>query len=173
VTELRNHNPPITLAIGPIGSGSQVTWNSFILADSKYDSVLVDPVAGMRAVDKVKDGTDVPCMLFTSGIGSQTVKTINDAAQGKIKLVRVDDGDFGTAKDEKGEKIYTYTDIPGGTYKNIQDGLFSSSVATVAVPAVLILNTSWEQASGDRGYLAFSSAVHRLTGFLKLHGLTQ
>jgi len=151
------------IAIGPAGSGSSVTWDSFILADQKlYGDIRTVPLAGLRALEKVKDGSEVSCMLFTSALNSSFVSNDMNAKEnnGKVALIPANDGDFDNAKDEKGKPLYSYTQIPGGTYKNIQTGVFSSAVKTVGVDAVIVFNAAWIDAN-SKDYDAFLRAKRK------------
>jgi TRAP-type uncharacterized transport system substrate-binding protein len=67
-------------------------------------------------------------------------------------LVGTDDRDMTkTAKDARGNAVYTYGEIPSGTYKGIQPtGTFggSKSVDTIQVDAVFVANRDWIAAHG-------------------------
>lgn len=105
------------------------------------------PLFGPRALEKVKDGTEVQCMIFTAALNSPFVTGAVNEAGDYVSLIPTDDGDFGNAKDEKGQPLYTYLDIPGGTYPKVQHGTLSSSVATVAVEAVWVVRAGWIDAN--------------------------
>jgi TRAP transporter TAXI family solute receptor len=158
VTDLMSKSHGV--AIGPNGSGSSVTWDSWVLADKRYAEAPTFPLAGQRALEKVRLGTEVQCMIFTAALNSSFVRGFVNAAGAEVHLVRANDGDFDNAKDEKGKPIYQYVDIPGGTYPKIQDGAFSSSVRTVAVQAVWVARTEWIEAN-ERPYNWFLEAKTR------------
>jgi len=122
------------IAIGPGGSGSSVTWDSFILADKRYGEAPTVPLAGLRALEKVKMGDEVACMIFTAALNSAFVTTNMSEAGDYVHLIKANDGDFDTAKDERGVSIYTYDTIPTKTYPKLQDG----SVRTVVVDALWV-----------------------------------
>jgi TRAP transporter TAXI family solute receptor len=169
VTDLTNRH---TVAIGPAGSGSSVTWEGFVLADKKkYGPVNTSPLAGLRALAAVKDGSQVQCMLFTAGLNSQFVKEDIQAAGDRVVLVKADDRDFDNAVDDKGRKIYTFADIPGGLYRKIQPSgltcIGSCAVPTVAVDAVAIMRTEWIDRN-ERVYDgAFLRTLQALDGQIK------
>jgi TRAP-type uncharacterized transport system substrate-binding protein len=63
-----------------------------------------------------------------------------------LVLVETDDRDMTkNAKDARNNPVYTYGEIPAGTYKGIQpSGMFGSkSVATIQVDAVFVANRDW------------------------------
>lgn len=141
VTDLNSKH---TVAIGPLGSGSNVTWEGFVLADKKkYGQVKTSPITGMRALAAVRDGTDVQCMIFTAGLSSTYVKSDIQSAGDKVALIPADDSDFDNAVDPKGKKIYTFHNIPGGTYPKLETGWLGGKVSTVAVDAVFVISSSW------------------------------
>lgn len=136
-----------TVAVGPDGSGSAVSWQSFVAADKKkYGAIPTDPRSGVRALNAVADGTQVQCMLFTSALKPSLV--VNDAAplSKRIVMVPADDRDFGDAKDQRGRRIYNYREIPANLYGDLQPSaaLFGTkAVDTVAVEAVFVVSTAW------------------------------
>lgn len=157
-----------TVAIGPAGSGSSVTWEGFVLADKrKYGPVNTSPLTGLRALSAVKDGSQVQCMIFTAGLNSGFVRDDIQQAGDRVRLVKADDADFDNAKDDKGRRIYTFADIPGKTYPKIQDGFLNSSIATVAVDAVVIVRNDWIDAN-ERVYDGtFLRTLQALDGQIK------
>lgn len=164
VTELRSGKHVV--AIGPSGSGSAVTWDGFGLADKGYLKAPTVPLAGPRALEKVKDGTEVQCMVFTAALNSPFVSgAVNDASD-YVKLVEANDGDFDTSKDEKGQPLYAYVDIPSGTYSKLQSAFFGSSVATVAVEAVWVVRAAWIDAN-EKPYDWLIAAKNKATPAIK------
>ena len=149
VTDLRSGNHK--LAIGSLESGSAVTRDSFVAADKGYEKAPISTAGGIRAIEQAKIGTDVKCVLFTSALNSKTIREADQFSEGKLELIRVNDGDFDTAKDPASKKpIYSYVKIPSGTYPNLQSG----SVSTVAVEAIWAIRTDFAD-SKPKQYEAF------------------
>ena len=155
-----------TVAVGPDGSGANTTWAAFVLADrDRYSPVLTDTRAGLRALSAIADGSQVQCGLFMVALNSSFMKNDAAALGDKIVLVGTDDGDMGdAAKDSRGQPVYSYSEIPAGTYPAIQPGgtLYGTkAVKTIAVDALFVVNTDWINAN-ERPYdavlRAFSSA---------------
>lgn len=158
VTDLMSNK--FGVAIGPGGSGSSVTWDSWVLADKRYGQAPTVPLAGLRALEKVKLGDEAACMVFTAALNSAFVKgDVNNAGE-YVHLIKANDGDFDNAKDEKGQPIYHYADIPGGTYPKIQDGTFGSAVRTVAVDAMWVVRTDWIE-KNEKPYNWFLDAKNK------------
>lgn len=150
------------IAIGPGGSGSAVTWDSFILADKRYGDAPTVPLSGLRALEKVKMGDEVACMLFTAALNSGFVLTnVNDAGE-YIHLIKTDDGDFANAKDDRGVAIYNYETIPNKTYPKLQDG----SVKTVAVDALWVARSAFIDEK-ERVYNWFLESKNRASPEIK------
>lgn len=164
ITKLTSKN---TVAVGKNGSGSAVTWDGFISVDPKtYKGVQTVPLDGERALAKVADGTDVQCLLFTAGLNTPFVKETATGYKDKIVLVPTDDSDIKDAKDVKGNKLYEYNTIPGGMYPGLQDGTFSSSVATISVKALIVVDSNWVDAH-DKEYGKFLEAVRKASPAIK------
>jgi TRAP transporter TAXI family solute receptor len=138
-----------TILIGEPGSGGHTTWTAFGLQDKSYQKIPTKPVGDIRAVGSVMDGTESQCFMWVSGLNSGFMQKVDEQARGSLVLAEVDDWDFNDMKDEKGKEVYTFTEIPSGTYKkSFQAGVFGgSSVETVMVPAILITSASWIDAN--------------------------
>jgi len=172
ITQLTNRH---TVLVGPNGGGSAVTWASFVLADKKrYERIPTRPVGGVRALNMVQEGSDASCMLFVAGLRAPSLMEANAVAatsNGRLALIAADDSDMPSVKDPRGRSMYTKVTIPGGTYKNLQSGFFSSSVDTIAVEALIVANTSFVE-QNEGAYNALLRAVNnsipainnRLTG---------
>ena len=152
-----------TVLIGPAGSGSSVTWNSFKLADpARYESIPTQPIGGIRAAGKVQDGSDAACMFTVIGLKASGINAINDLAKtssGRILLVNAQDSDIPGVKDPKGKTMYEKASIPGGTYPDLQHGTFGTSVPTITVQSILVANSNWVDANGA-AYDALLKAVN-------------
>lgn len=146
ITELKADT---TIAIGPLGSGSSVTWEGFVQADKKrYGTIPTSTLSGLRALNAVAEGNSVQCMIFTASPGSSFM--VNDAQSraDKVKLVAADDRDFDNARDAKGKKLYTFQSINGRTYPKFLGGTFTySDYSTVSVDAVFVVRQAWIDAN--------------------------
>lgn len=150
------------LLTGDAGSGSEVTWASWVKMDKDYLKAPTDRVGGTQAVLRIRDGAEAQCALFINGLNSPLMKQVNDQAGDRVRLVPVKDGDFASVKDPAGHLVYSKVDIPGGTYKALQSGFFSSAVSSLAVDALVVLRADWAESS-KRGLDDLSDAVLRAT----------
>jgi TRAP-type uncharacterized transport system substrate-binding protein len=145
-------NKTHTVAIGPDGSGARTTWDAFVLADkARYSVVSTDSRSGVRALSAVAEGTQVQCALVVAALNSSFMK--NDAQQqgSSIVLVGTDDRDMTkTAKDGRGQPVYTYGEIPAGTYPKIQPTgavYGTKAIGTIQVDAIFVANSDWINAN--------------------------
>ncbi|MBP2232547.1 TRAP transporter TAXI family solute receptor [Azospirillum agricola] len=158
VKDLRSSK--VKLLTGDAGSGSEVTWATWVKMDKDYTKAATDRVGGTQAVLRIRDGAEAQCALFINGLNSPLMRQVNDQAGDRVKLVAVKDGDFASVKDPGGNTVYTKEDIPGGAYKNLQSGFFSSAVPTLAVDALVVLRSDWAERN-KRGLDELSDAVLR------------
>ena len=155
-----------TLLTGEAGSGSEVTWANWVKTDKEYAKVPTDRVGNTQAVLRIRDGAEAQCALLVNGLNSPLMKQVNDQAGDRVALVAIKDGDFADARDPSGAKVYGKTEIPGGTYKNLQHGLFSTAVPTLGVEALVVLRSDWAEKS-KRGMDDLSDAVLRATPMIR------
>lgn len=151
------------IMIGPNGSGTSVTWQTWVKQNEAYAKVGTDPVGGTRAITKAVDGTEAQCFLFISGLGAGSMMEANELGAGALTLVSVNDGSFDDVVDPKGKRVYEFSDIPSGTYPSLQNsGWFGSNqnIGSLAIGAVLVTNTSWIDVNPN-GFDDFSSAALR------------
>lgn len=137
ITDLSKTNK---ILVGPMGSGSYVTWRGMVLQDKSYAEIPTGPETGAAAVLKIKDGGDAQCLMFVSGLNSPAIKDIAARSDERLTLVEIDDKDFNDAKDEKGRRLYEFKNIPGKSYPEIGG---RSNWTTVTVDAVVVVNTDW------------------------------
>jgi TRAP transporter TAXI family solute receptor len=153
-----------TVLVGPAGSGSAVTWDSFKAADpARYGSIPTQPIGGTRAAGKVQDGSDAACMFAVIGLKAPGINAINDVAKtsnDRILLINAQDSDMPGVKDPKGKTMYEKASIPGGTYPDLQHGMLSTSVPTITVMSILVANSNWVDANGP-AYDALLKAVNQ------------
>lgn len=146
-------NKSHTVAVGPDGTGARTTWEGFVLADKKlYQPVRIDPRSGPRALAAVADGSDVQCLIFIAALGSSYLKDDASKHGDTIVIVPADDRDMAkTAKDNRGKTVYSYGEIPSGTYPRIQPSgmLGSKAVDTIQVDALFIGSVKWIEQNGD------------------------
>jgi TRAP transporter TAXI family solute receptor len=150
-----------TIIIGKPGSGSATTWYGFGVAEKRYQPLSTLDVEGAVATTRLINGK-ADCMLFVAGLNSVKMQEINALGKGKLKLVKLNDGDLDNARDANKNPIYRYDTIPSGTYGNLQDGTFSSSVKTIVVDSVLVANNAWIE-KNNQGYSDLSTAAIRLS----------
>jgi len=101
-------------------------------------------------------------MMFVSSLHSSLLERAEKMAEksGDLRLVAVDDWDFNDTRDEFGNRVYSFIDIPSGAYPELQKGfLFSSDVETLAVNSVLVVRTDWVETYGPEAMDSFSFAV--------------
>jgi TRAP-type uncharacterized transport system substrate-binding protein len=152
-----------TVLIGPNGGGSAVTWESFKLADpARYGSIPTLPIGGTRAAGKVQEGSDAACMFMVIGLKAPGISEINDLARNsgdRLRLINAQDSDMPGVKDPKGRIMYQEASIPGGTYPDLQHGMFSTAVSTITVDSIFVANSNWVDANAA-GYEKLLKAVN-------------
>ena len=140
-------NPSFTVAIGPEGSGANTTWAAFVAADKpRYGKDRTSDLSGTLAISQVADGSEVQCALIVTALNAPFLKNEAPKYAESVVLVATDDRDMTkNAKDSRGQPVYTYGEIPAGTYKGIQpSGLFGSkAVETIQLDAVFVANRDW------------------------------
>ncbi len=161
-----NLTKDMTIAVGPEGSGNRVTWDGFVMADKKrYGQIRVDSRSGERALGAAADGADVTCALAVTAMNSNFMKNEAQKHGDKLVLVGTDDRDMvNTAKDARGKQVYTYNEIPAGTYPKIQPSgtLFGTKpIGTIGIDAIFVSSTKWineNESAYNKVLSAFSSA---------------
>lgn len=149
------------LCIGPEGSGTAMTWEGFCTEDDWYRSIRTRNMDYGAALEEVQRNPDM-VMMFVSGLHSSLLERAEKMAEksGDLRLVAVDDWDFNDTRDEFGNRVYSFIDIPSGAYPELQKGfLFSSDVETLAVNSVLVVRTDWVETYGPEAMDSFSFAV--------------
>ncbi len=134
-------NTKYTLDVGVAGSGAWLIWQNIIAEDSSYANVPPKNEGGMLALSSVAAG-DTTCMLAPSGLRTGIVLEADNTFGDKVTLAAADDNDFVKATDAKGEKVYSFADIPKRTYgKSLQTGFFGGAVKTITWNAGVYVNT--------------------------------
>jgi TRAP-type uncharacterized transport system substrate-binding protein len=137
-----------TVAVGPDGSGARTTWDAFVLADkARYSVVNTDSRSGIRALSAVAEGSQVQCALVITALNSSFMKNDAQKEGDNVVLVGTDDRDMTkTAKDSRGQPVYTYGEIPAGTYPKIQPTgavYGTKAIGTIQVDAIFVANADW------------------------------
>lgn len=171
ITQLTNRH---TVAVGPEGSGSAVTWQGFVIADQRrYGPVNIDPRATLRALAAVADGTQVQCMIYVGALRSSFMMNDAKALADRIILVAADDSDFDNQRDQRGNRVYNFREIPRNLYGNLQPSGFVNytAVRTVAMEAVFVVSTAWIERN-ERAYdgLLRASAATRTAMQARISG---
>jgi TRAP-type uncharacterized transport system substrate-binding protein len=128
-----------SVAVGAEGSGGWLIWQNFIAEDADYDAIVPKNLGGIDAIADVAAG-NTTCMLQPAGLHNGTVNEANELFAEDVVLVQAQDKDFNDAVDHQGDPLYEFTSIPGGTYPDIQDGMFGSSVDTISWLAAVYMN---------------------------------
>jgi len=139
----------ITVLVGPNGSGTQVTWETWAAQDPNYAKVATAPEGGMSALSSISQGVDAQCALFVAGLGSGTMMEYDGLAGDSLTLVPVTDDWFDDVKDPKGAQVYKFSEIPANTYPSLQtSGWFGGDkTPTITLDAVLVTNSEWIDAN--------------------------
>lgn len=174
ITDLTAKNK---ILIGPNGSGTAVTWESFVKADpARYEVVQHEPIGGLRAAAIVQEGSNAQCMALVTGLNSNAIKEINENAKqkGNLRLVPSNDRDILKTKDGRGRKVYSDVEIPSGTYSGgLQPrSLFGSSVNTVAVNAVIVASSKYideHEPDYNKFLRAVNAAIPSIKGRVEPH----
>lgn len=127
VSDLYDLDSDDTVAIGEPGSGAWLIWQNFVAEDDGYSKIKTSNDSGSLALAAVAQG-DATCMLVPAGVPDPVVAEADQYYAGEIILAGATDKDFNDAVDLKGDKLYEFTKLPGGKYKNsFQSGWFGGS----------------------------------------------
>ena len=150
--------------VGPVGSGSALTWETLCEKNESYRKVPVvnsDFLTALREVEK----NPRALMLFVGGLNSDFLRKAEELAKksGNLALVAVDDNSVKNEKDENGNPIYSMVQIPGNIYPYLEKGwIFSHETKTLAVHAVLVLRTEWASQYGPPAMDDLSLAINQV-----------
>jgi TRAP transporter TAXI family solute receptor len=147
--------------IGPEGSGTSMTWEGLRQQQERYRKIPIK-LAGYDVGEKEVERNPRAAMLFVGGLHSDILKHAEQVAEktGKLKLAAVDDRSLIRKKDENGNNIYQFVDIPSNAYPALQKGWFwGHDVKTLAVQAVLVLRTDWVKKYGQEALDGLSLGV--------------
>jgi TRAP-type uncharacterized transport system substrate-binding protein len=157
IKSVKDLKPGKHVVLIPKGSGTEVSWKSYTMLDKRYAKIKTEDVGGDSALARVVMDKNA-VMLFTCSLNSGTLVKAKQHAT-DLRLADVDDWDFNDFKDQWGNKVYTFQDIPKSQYGDLQKGWWSEKITTVAVDAVLVLSTDWLDKNGAEGKEAFDAAV--------------
>jgi TRAP transporter TAXI family solute receptor len=152
--------------IGPEGSGTAITWEGLCQQDKSYCKIPVKHADYNTALKEVETNPNA-LMMLVSGFRSDFIQQAEKFAKetGKLRLVAVDDWNFNDKKDEHGNRIYNFVNIPPKTYPSLQKGwMWGRDVETLAVMAVLVLRNDWVKHYDANAVDALSFAVARAAG---------
>ena len=161
--ELRG-KPSTKVAIGPVGSGTALTWDALAAKVPAYNKVNTVPLDQALALTRVINGQDAQCLLVVSGLNTAFMKKANDLGNGKIGLVPFNDDAFGKVKDPLGHDVYANVDIPSDAYPNLSPSgtLWGRKpIPTIAVSAKFVLATDWYE-KNQATYDDLSTAVNKM-----------
>lgn len=132
-----------SLAIGEPGSGAWLIWQNIIAQDESYGAIPVTNESGVIALSAISSPGNVSCMLVPAGLRNGTVLEADATFSDNVELVGANYKRFTAAKGIDGQPLYTYADIPGGTYPNLnpKGWLSSGAVTTISWNAGVYINT--------------------------------
>ncbi len=150
--------------VGPKESGTALTWQAITEQSAWYRRIPVKYGDYSEGLAEVERNPNV-VMLFVGGLGSDFLKKAEQAAEKSrnLRLVQFDDRRFASLRDAHGNRIYKLMEIPSSVYPELQRGwIFSGSVDTLAVQAVLVLRSDWVQKFGPEAMDELSIAVNKM-----------
>lgn len=147
------------LAIGEPDSGGWLIWQNLTKVDPRLGEIPVTNESGVMALSAVSSGTEAQCMLVPAGIGNGTLNEANATFADTIRLVGANSRKYDSVLGLDNKPIYTYADIPGKTYANLQSGWFSAAVSTISWNAGVFINT--ESFRDQKQLQSFVTAVNR------------
>jgi TRAP-type uncharacterized transport system substrate-binding protein len=138
IGDLENDPKAFSIALGDRGSGAWLVWQNFIAEDDDYAGVRSTDESGDIALSSIANN-QTTCGLFPAALGNATVRSADELYGAGLTLVGVNDSDFNDAVDPQGKPLYTYQEIPSGTYPNSLQGWFSGK-DTVSWTAKVYVN---------------------------------
>ncbi|MBC2806603.1 C4-dicarboxylate ABC transporter substrate-binding protein [Rhizobium ruizarguesonis] len=139
IGDLENDPKNYSIALGERGSGAWLIWQNFIAEDPDYADVRPTAESGEDALSAVANG-QTTCMLVPAALGNAVLRTADELYGDSLVLVGVNDSDFNDAPDSQGKPLYSYAEIPSGTYPKHLQGWFSGK-DTVTWLAKVYVNT--------------------------------
>ena len=151
---LQGKSPPPKLIVGKEGSGFVITLDKWTELDSSFSNrelVYESPSPDDGAVADLLDNT-AQCLALNTALSGGVIKQINDASNGQLHLIEIDDWDLDNATTPKaadgsgGDDIYSYEEISSKQFPGLIE---SSSVETVSQATVMIANDAWAAKNPD------------------------
>lgn len=136
-----------TLFIGDDGSGSLLTWHSWISEIPGYAKVRTVTEGGNVALSKILTGQG-DCLLYVSGLGSKFMRDAVSTYGASLMLARIDEPALHDRKDPAGEPLYRFDTIRGDVYPGLRLNTSGcSSFKTAIVHADLVVSNAWRDAN--------------------------
>jgi TRAP-type uncharacterized transport system substrate-binding protein len=143
-----------TIAIGPEGSGGNVTYR-IMMGLLPY----LDPRNGGPQVNNTSEPTSantlktvkstgssrLDCLFVVSTPKSEGLNRVDDNGA-TLEMVGINDPALFNLRDRWGQPIYEMASIPPRFYRNLQNpkyAFFNQPVTTIAIPSVLFANNDW------------------------------
>lgn len=151
-----------TIATGFAGSDNKIIFENWQKEDDDYKSTTTVSIGSTFALESVISG-EVDCTMFNAGLGSKTMQEL-DVNSKKLRIIKVDDWDFDDYKDSKGRHPYFVSDIPKGTYKNLQAGKIygSNATKTIAMHSALYMRKDLPEITKDQIRSAYKLSVKKI-----------
>jgi TRAP transporter TAXI family solute receptor len=153
-----------SLAIGEAGSGAWLIWQNILRHEKSFEDIPVTNEGGIIALSAVSSNVTA-CMLQPAGLRNGTANEANNTFADTVVLASATSRRLDDATNIDGKKLYEFSKIPSGTYKNLQSGWFSSSVSTLSWHAGVYVNT--ESFTDAKKLAAFIQAVSRASIAIK------
>lgn len=148
-----------SIALGEPGSGAWLIWQNFIAEDEDYGKVPVKNEGGVIALASVA-ANETTCVLQPAALGNSMVRQADEQFGDGLLLAGVNDRDFDDAADPQGKPLYTYQEIPSGTYKiSLQAGWFVGDTDTISWLAKVYVNP--QRVTDQKALTSFITAVAR------------
>lgn len=132
-----------TVAIGPVGSGSNDSWLNIGKMDDKYLEYKTLPLGGDDAKRALRTGK-VQAIFYVSGLGGGMTLMLSESQNNAIG--NIDDWDFNDMRAADGGILYRFTEIDQSSGNDAYDWLMPgwySEVTTIAVAANIIVAEEW------------------------------
>ncbi len=159
ITDLGGLNEKTKILLGPVGSGSQVTWRGMVLADKEFGSDYYTKIPTMNGKGKATDlakllSKDAACMVYVGTPGNQLMSRDANKLGDDLVLITVKDKDFDDVQiktDDGSYSIWTPAELSYDSYAKIMpSGMFGrKNVETIGVIAQFMISNAWQDANDD------------------------
>lgn len=130
------------IAVGPIGSGSEVSWRYMVALESNYAASKVVNKSGQRMLGKIASGESgqPDAMLWVSRPTLDNPYLTTVLNNKSLRMIDVDDSDLNDTFDLTGKPVYEFQKI------DIKEGFFNDTEVTVpCTQAALFGSTEAEE----------------------------